>query len=451
MVNFKFNKKDVVKNKNSGITLIALVITVIVLLILAGISISMLAGDNSILQKATDAKTETERGEVYEQISLATASGEMEYYSNGTDRLIAYKSALLNGVDGIDRNNLKDNGSNLITGTVTTKSGKQYDFSVPVPVTDITLAEHKEKVIELTSVYAKLYNDGTLILSSTDYTDTSKTLTKDFKEVKNKAASNYWSASDYNTLVTKVSFYDEIVPSTTAYYFNDLTNLTTFENMNNLETSLVTNMQSMFAGCTSLTSIDVSHFNTSNVTNMRFMFAGSVKQTNTPTTQYNYYEGNIKTLNLSNFDTGKVTDMAGMFAYQVSLETVNLSSFDTSNVTSMSYMFNSCTSLTTLDLSHFNTSNVTDMDQMFRCMISSGGFQPTYYYYNNSTTTRSSLKTIYVSDLWDISKVRMQRNLADRMFNGCVSLVGAISYDSSKNDQTYANYTTGYLTYKSNS
>ena len=442
--------KKTLKTSN-GITLIALVVTIIVLLILAGISISMLAGNNSILQKATDAKTETERGEVYEQISLATASGEMDYYSNGTNRLTSYKNALLNGVDGIDRNNLKDNGSNLITGTVTTKSGKQYDFSVPVPVTDITVAEHKEKVIELTSVYAKLYNDGTLILSSTDYTDSSKTLTKDFGMVENKSANNYWSASDYNTLVTKVSFYDEIVPSTTAYYFKDLTNLTTFENMNNLETSLVTDMRSMFAGCTSLISIDVSHFNTSNVTDMRFMFAGSVKQTNTPTTQYNYYEGNIKTLNLSNFDTGKVTDMAGMFAYQVSLETVNLSSFDTSNVTSMSYMFKSCTSLTTLDLSHFNTSNVTNMDGMFTCLISSGGFQPTYHYYNNSTTTRSSLKTIYVSDLWDISKVTGETMIATRMFNGCESLVGAIPYDSSKTDRTYANYTTGYLTYKSNS
>ena len=104
----------------------------------------MLSGNNGILQKATDAKTETEKGEVYEQISLATASGEMEYYSNGTDRITAYKNALLNGVDGIDRDNLIDNGSNLITGTVTTKSGKKYDFSVPVPVTDIILAEHDD-------------------------------------------------------------------------------------------------------------------------------------------------------------------------------------------------------------------------------------------------------------------------------------------------------------------
>ena len=55
---------------SNGITLIALVITIIVLLILAGISISMLSGDNSILQKATDAKQTSERAEAKEQAQM---------------------------------------------------------------------------------------------------------------------------------------------------------------------------------------------------------------------------------------------------------------------------------------------------------------------------------------------------------------------------------------------
>ena len=58
------------KNKNKGITLIALVITIIVLLILAGISISMLSGDNGILQRATDAKKNTETASAKEQIQI---------------------------------------------------------------------------------------------------------------------------------------------------------------------------------------------------------------------------------------------------------------------------------------------------------------------------------------------------------------------------------------------
>ena len=44
------------KSKNKGITLIALVVTIIILLILAGISIGMLSGNNSILKNARNSK-----------------------------------------------------------------------------------------------------------------------------------------------------------------------------------------------------------------------------------------------------------------------------------------------------------------------------------------------------------------------------------------------------------
>ena len=59
---------------NKGITLIALVITIIVLLILAGISIAMLTGDNGILTQAGNAKTETIQGEVEEACKLTVAT-----------------------------------------------------------------------------------------------------------------------------------------------------------------------------------------------------------------------------------------------------------------------------------------------------------------------------------------------------------------------------------------
>ena len=48
--------KEKVNKKNNGITLIALVITIIVLLILAGVSISMLTGQNGILTRGTKCK-----------------------------------------------------------------------------------------------------------------------------------------------------------------------------------------------------------------------------------------------------------------------------------------------------------------------------------------------------------------------------------------------------------
>ena len=59
---------------NKGITLIALVITIIVLLILAGVSIAMLTGQNGILTQATNAKNETVQGEVEEACKIAVAN-----------------------------------------------------------------------------------------------------------------------------------------------------------------------------------------------------------------------------------------------------------------------------------------------------------------------------------------------------------------------------------------
>lgn len=62
-----------IKN-NKGITLIALVITIIVLLILAGVSIAMLTGNNGILKQATKATSDTQVGAADEAIKLAVAN-----------------------------------------------------------------------------------------------------------------------------------------------------------------------------------------------------------------------------------------------------------------------------------------------------------------------------------------------------------------------------------------
>ena len=67
-----------------GITLIALVITIIVLLILAGIAISMLTGDNGILTIAATSKEETEEAAVQEAIKLAYMNALAQYYEDGT-------------------------------------------------------------------------------------------------------------------------------------------------------------------------------------------------------------------------------------------------------------------------------------------------------------------------------------------------------------------------------
>ena len=76
------------KKSSKGITLIALVITIIVLLILAGVSIAMLTGDNGILTQASKAKDENIKGQEKEQIRLAMQSKKMEKIVNNVERTV---------------------------------------------------------------------------------------------------------------------------------------------------------------------------------------------------------------------------------------------------------------------------------------------------------------------------------------------------------------------------
>ena len=78
--------------KEKGITLIALVVTIVVLLILAGVSISMLTGENGIITQAQEAKDDTEQARVQELIDLAVNSliGENLGSTNGiTPQMVA--------------------------------------------------------------------------------------------------------------------------------------------------------------------------------------------------------------------------------------------------------------------------------------------------------------------------------------------------------------------------
>ena len=78
------------KKENKGITLIALVITVIVLLILAGVTIAAISGDNGIIQRAVEAREETEEAEKIEQNTLNSYEDTInEYMGIDWDRVLA--------------------------------------------------------------------------------------------------------------------------------------------------------------------------------------------------------------------------------------------------------------------------------------------------------------------------------------------------------------------------
>ena len=70
------------KNNEKGITLVALVITIIVLLILAGVTIMALSGDNGILNRASQSKVSTNIANVKDSFSTVAAEGITEYYNS---------------------------------------------------------------------------------------------------------------------------------------------------------------------------------------------------------------------------------------------------------------------------------------------------------------------------------------------------------------------------------
>ena len=171
-------------------------------------------------------------------------------------------------------------------------------------------------------------------------------------------------------------------PKDSSYLFSSLssssrlTNLTSITFNNVFDTSLVTNMNSMFNSCDSLTTLNLSSFNTSSVTTMSYMFASCSALTELDVSSFDtslvtnmssmfYSCSKLTTLNLNSFNTSNVTNMSNMFYNCSNLTTLNLSDFNTSLVTNMSAMFSSCSALTTLDLSSFDTSSVTNMLQMF--------------------------------------------------------------------------------------
>ena len=162
------------------------------------------------------------------------------------------------------------------------------------------------------------------------------------------------------------------------------------------------------------TILDVSNFDTSKVTDMGGMFQSS----------------QATTLDLSSFDTSKVTNMRLMFSNSQA-KTLDLSSFDTSKVTNMTYLFYR-SKATTLDLSSFDTSKVTDMSNMFydskATTLDLSNFDTSkvtgmsYMFYN------SQVITLDMSS-FDTSKVT---NMSRMFQNSQVTTLDLSSFDTSK-------------------
>ena len=211
--------------------------------------------------------------------------------------------------------------------------------------------------------------------------------------------------------------------------------LSIYLDISGLDTSQVTNMNSMFFGCSSLTSLDVSGFATSQVTDMYGMFYSCSSlanldvgglDTSQVTNMNSIFSGcsGLTSLDVSGFDTRQVTNMGYMFSGCSGLTSLDVSGFDTSQVENMWFMFSGCSGLTSLDVSGFNTSRVASINNMFsHCSgltgIDVSGFNTSRVTsINNMFSHCSSLTGLDISS-FDMSQVTNE--LVD-MFGDCNDL-----------------------------
>lgn len=244
-------------------------------------------------------------------------------------------------------------------------------------------------------------------------------------------------AAEIQKVVFKAGFRDE-THTTCSKWFSGCTNLTSIEGIENLNTSNVKYMNEMFGQCSNLETLDLSHFNTEKVGNMSNMFNGCTK---------------LHDLNISSFNTENVTNMYGMFYGCSSLDSLDLSHFNTRYVRNdqMNYMFNGCSSLSCLNVSNFTTDKPgMQLDGLFQGCSSLQTLDLSSFDISGAGSVNylfdgcSALQTIYVSDLFKIKYGVKSSN----MFRDCHLLKGAISFEPTKKNETYANYKSGYLTKK---
>ena len=284
------------------------------------------------------------------------------------------------------------------------------------------------------SKYIATYESSTQTL--TFKKNVGETLPKNSAWVKDKRTVAYIKEKLGNGTIKHIVFdksFSTYTPTSLYCFFERLAELETITGLEYLNTENVTNMGRMFYDCSSLTSLDVTHFNTAKVTNMSYMFYNCKALTSLDVTHFNtanvtnmgymfYICSSLTSLDVTHFNTAKVTDMRYMFYICSSLTSLDVTHFNTAKVTNMSYMFMNCVALTSLYLTNFNTEKVTNMEGMFSYC--------------------RALTTIYASSKF----VTTQVSNSSGMFKNCEKLKGEEVWTKDKaTDKTYAKIEGGYF------
>lgn len=260
--------------------------------------------------------------------------------------------------------------------------------------------EPTEPTAAVDRVHACLYSDGELVISAKKITPDKKKTVVDNRQLMTPAR-----ITNDASKIKKIIFSGIVKPKDCSNWFLDCENLTEIKNIEKLDTSECTRMDSMFGNCSSLKILNLNTFDTSKVTNMNEMFCGCSSIETLDLNKFNTKNVSdisgmfsdcekLTTLNIDKFNTSNVKNMNSLFSNSISLKNINLDNFDTRTVTNMREMFFNCSSLTSLNLCNFNTQNIIDMSWLFRDC--------------------TNLKTITVSDKWTTENANI-----NRMFQNC--------------------------------
>ncbi len=435
----KQQKENKVKSQK-GITLLALVITIIVLLILAGITISAITSDNGIIQNAISAKERAEmanereiveqatvqamgknkrgnivRNELQEELDKITGEGkttvtadteEQGYFVKFVDSGRIYKVSIDGEVTYLGIEDELITQAEIVANpesNTTSALVQQVDLTVKTPI-EIEGAEYslvyawnqdKENAPEDTKfLEATLIGNGRIRTTTVFSSDT---VGGDYYlwvrvvvgEIEREVCFGPYTIRDHTTLIATSSETE----STAGFLGNTEIERRLIESIN-IETSLSgysINDENTWDVSQSQNGMYLAWYEDSdNDGYYEVTIAGDggvVANSNSRylfgNIGYDVKDQEVTITGLENLETGLVTDMHAMFK-ACKVQQLNLNTFDTSKVTSLEYMFYNCTNLETLDLNNFDTSNVTTLF---------GTFQGC-----------TNLKTLEVSN-WNTSKV----------------------------------------------
>lgn len=426
----KTKKNQMIKKigTQKGITLLALVITIIVLLILAGITIGAITGDNNIIQNALSAKEKTEianereiveeatvramgnnkrgnivRDELQGELDKITGEGktivttdteEQGYFVKFVDSGRIYKVSIDGDVEYLGEEDELITQADIIANPESNSTPEliqQVDLTVKTPI-EIEGAEYslvyawnqdKENPPEDTKfLEANLTGEGrirTTMVYSSDTVGGNYYLWVRIVvgDIEKQACFGPYAIKDYTTLVATS---------------NENAATSGFLGSANQEKELVKEVQrGLIKSINIVTSLEGHSLNDANTWDVsdgnKGMYLAWVEKD-----ENGYYditiggEGGVVARNystnlfknigygvenqevtitgLENLDTGLVIDMVDMFR-NCQVSNLDLNGFDTSNVMNMSGMFYDCSSLTNLNIDNFDTSNVMYMSGMF--------------------------------------------------------------------------------------